>query len=131
MEDIPELVEYLLDKHAKAMGKRFTGVNHEAMQILMACPWKGNVRELENVLQRAVLLSDGPLITPTDLPPGLAPAIGEFVLIDGLDEAVKRFEKTHIELILNQNSDKREAAKKLKIALSSLYRRMTELGIAT
>jgi transcriptional regulator with PAS, ATPase and Fis domain len=53
------------------------------------------------------------------------------VLIDGLDEAVKRFEKTHIELILNQNSDKREAAKKLKIALSSLYRRMTELGIAT
>ena len=131
MEDIPELVEYLLDKHAKAMGKRFTGVNHEAMQILMACPWKGNVRELENVLQRAVILSDGPLITPTDLPPGLAPAIGEFILIDGLDEAVKRFEKTHIELILNQNSDKREAAKKLKIALSSLYRRMTELGIAT
>ncbi|MBJ7303055.1 MAG: sigma-54-dependent Fis family transcriptional regulator [Gemmataceae bacterium] len=131
MEDIPELVEYLLDKHAKAMGKRFTGVNHEAMQILMACPWKGNVRELENVLQRAIILSDGPLISPMDLPPGLAPAISEFVLTDGLDEAVKRFEKTHIELVLNQNPDKREAAKKLKIALSSLYRRMTELGIAT
>lgn len=131
MEDIPELVEYLLDKHAKAMGKRFIGVNHEAMQILMACPWKGNVRELENVLQRAIILSDGPLISPLDLPPGLAPAISEFVLTDGLDEAVKRFEKTHIELVLNQNPDKREAAKKLKIALSSLYRRMTELGIAT
>lgn len=131
MEDIPELVEYLLDKHAKAMGKRFIGVNHEAMQILMACPWKGNVRELENVLQRAIILSDGPLISPMDLPPGLAPAISEFVLTDGLDEAVKRFEKTHIELVLNQNPDKREAAKKLKIALSSLYRRMTELGIAT
>jgi DNA-binding NtrC family response regulator len=113
------------------MGKRFTGVNHEAMQILMACPWKGNVRELENVLQRAIILSDGPLISPMDLPPGLAPAISEFVLTDGLDEAVKRFEKTHIELVLNQNPDKREAAKKLKIALSSLYRRMTELGIAT
>lgn len=131
MEDIPELVEYLLDKHAKAMGKRFNGVNHEAMQILMACPWKGNVRELENVLQRAIILSDGPLISPMDLPPGFAPATSEFVLTDGLDEAVKRFEKTHIELILNQNPDKREAAKKLKIALSSLYRRMTELGIAT
>lgn len=131
MEDIPELVECLLDKHAKAMGKRFIGVNHEAMQILMACPWKGNVRELENVLQRAIILSDGPLISPMDLPPGLAPAISEFVLTDGLDEAVKRFEKTHIELVLNQNPDKREAAKKLKIALSSLYRRMTELGIAT
>lgn len=131
LEDIPELVEFLLDKHAKSMGKRFTGVSHETMQILLANPWKGNVRELENILQRAVILSDGPLVAPSDLPPGFTPTIGEFILADGLDEAVKRFEKQHIEIVLSQFPDKREAAKKLKIALSSLYRRMTELGITT
>ena len=41
------------------LGKRFTGVSHEAMQILLACPWKGNVRELDNALQRAVILFYG------------------------------------------------------------------------
>ena len=72
-EDIPDLVEFLLAKHAAALGKRVTGVTHETMQILLACRWKGNVRELENALQRAMILGDGPLITPADLPPDLAP----------------------------------------------------------
>src|SRR5262249_60430243 len=68
-EDIPELVEFLLARHAKALNKRIAGVSHEAMRLLMACPWKGNVRELDNALQRAVILGDGPLVTPMDLPP--------------------------------------------------------------
>src|SRR5262249_58426237 len=72
-EDIPELVDYLLAKHARVLGKRIAGVSHEAMQILLACPWKGNVRELDNALQRAVILGEGPLLTPADLPPDLAP----------------------------------------------------------
>jgi DNA-binding NtrC family response regulator len=99
------------------------------MQILMSCAWKGNVRELENALQRAVILADGPLVTPMDLPPGLSPLEGDPYAIDALEEAVKRFEKKHIEKILGRFQDKKEAAKKLEIALSSLYRRMAELGI--
>ena len=63
-EDIPDLVEFLLARHAAALGKRISGVTHEAMQLLMACRWKGNVRELDNALQRAVILGEGPLITP-------------------------------------------------------------------
>jgi len=128
-EDIPELIEFLLQKHSKTLGKRFNGVNHDAMQILMSCAWKGNVRELENALQRAVILADGPLVTPMDLPPGLSPLEGDPYAIDALEEAVKRFEKKHIEKILGRFQDKKEAAKKLEIALSSLYRRMAELGI--
>lgn len=130
-EDIPELVEFLLSKHSRAMGKRFTGVNHDAMQILMTSAWKGNVRELENALQRAVILADGPLVTPADLPPGLSPMEGDPYALDALEEAVRRFEKQHIERILHRIPDKKEAAKKLEIALSSLYRRMAELGIQT
>ncbi len=130
-EDIPELVEHIILKYAKSLNKRFTGVSYETMQILMAHPWKGNVRELENVLQRSIILADGPLVLPTDLPNEMIPNSENASLVDRLDEAVRRFEKQHIEKVLIVNPDKREAAKKLEIALSSLYRRMAELGIAT
>jgi DNA-binding NtrC family response regulator len=129
-EDIPELVEFLLAKHARALGRRISGVTHETMQLLLACRWKGNVRELENALQRAVILSEGPLITPADLPPGLAPVEADPALVDDLGEAVKRFEKRHIERILRATPDKKEAARRLGMGLSSLYRRIADLGIS-
>jgi DNA-binding NtrC family response regulator len=128
-EDIPELVDFLLAKHARALGKRCQGVTHEALQILAACIWKGNVRELDNVLQRAVILGVGPLITPADLPPDLAPVIDDPGLVDQLSEAVRRFEKRHIERILRTSADKKEAARRLDMGLSSLYRKIAELGI--
>src|ERR1700722_14102275 len=99
------------------------------MQILRACHWKGNVRELDNALQRAAILGDGPLIAPADLPPDLAPRDAHPALVDDLGEAVKRFEKQHIERVLLQTADKKEAAKRLNMGLSSLYRRIADLGI--
>jgi DNA-binding NtrC family response regulator len=128
-EDIPELVEFLLARHAKAMTKRIAGVSHEAMSILLACPWKGNVRELDNALQRAVILGDGPLVMPADLPPDLAPVSDDPSLVDDLTQAVKRFEKRHIERIFRQVAEKKEAAKRLGIGLSSLYRKIDELNV--
>jgi DNA-binding NtrC family response regulator len=128
-EDIPELVEFLLAKHVKALNKRIAGVSHEAMRLLMACPWKGNVRELDNALQRAVILGDGPLVTPMDLPPDLAPVLDDPSLVDDLGQAMKRFERRHIERILRQTTDKKEAAKRLGIGLSSLYRKIDELNV--
>jgi len=128
-EDIPELVEFLLAKHVKALNKRIAGVSHEAMRILMACPWKGNVRELDNALQRAVILGDGPLVTPGDLPPDLAPILDDPSLVDDLTQAMKRFEKMHIERILRQTANKKEAAERLGIGLSSLYRKIDELNV--
>jgi DNA-binding NtrC family response regulator len=128
-EDIPELVEFLLTKHVKALNKRIAGVSHEAMRILMACPWKGNVRELDNALQRAVILGDGPLVTPADLPPDLAPIPDDPNLVDDLTQAMKRFEKRHIERILRQTANKKEAAERLGIGLSSLYRKIDELNV--
>jgi DNA-binding NtrC family response regulator len=129
-EDIPELIEFLLAKQARQLGRKFTGVAHDAMQILLACPWKGNVRELENVLQRAVILGDGPLVTLEDLPPDLAPSPGDPAAVDDLGEALTRFEKLHIERLLRQCPDKKEAARRLGMGLSSLYRKIAELGIA-
>src|SRR5579871_2438954 len=128
-EDIPDLVEFLLAKHSRTLGKRVTGVTHETMQILCACRWKGNVRELENALQRAVILCEGPLLTPADLPPDLVPVEGEPTAVDDLSEAVRRFEKQHLERILRQTPEKKEAARRLGMGLSSLYRKIAELGI--
>jgi DNA-binding NtrC family response regulator len=130
-EDIPDLVEFLLTRHARALGKRISGVTHETMQLLLACRWKGNVRELDNALQRAVILGEGPLITPADLPPDLAPVPGDPALVDDLGEAVRRFERQHLERILRQTPDKKEAARRLGMGLSSLYRKIAELGIPT
>jgi DNA-binding NtrC family response regulator len=130
-EDIPELVEFLLARHARTVGKRVTGVTHEAMQLLMASRWRGNIRELDNALQRAVILGDGPLLGPADLPPDLIPLRDDPVLVEDLHEAVRRFEKQHVERILRRCPDKREAARRLGIGLSSLYRRITELGIGS
>jgi transcriptional regulator with PAS, ATPase and Fis domain len=128
-DDIPDLIEYLLARHVKTLGKHITGVSHDAMQLLLACPWKGNVRELDNALQRAVILGEGPLLTPADLPPDLAPQTDDPHLVDDLGEAVGRFEKQHIERVLRRAPDKKEAARLLGVGLSSLYRRIAELGI--
>jgi len=128
-EDIPDLVEYLLSKHARSLGKRVTGVSHEAMQLLMASKWKGNIRELDNALQRAVILGESTLITPEDLPPDISPIGNDPYLIDNLGKAVERFEKIHIERILRQTPDKKEASRRLDIGLSSLYRKIEQLEI--
>jgi DNA-binding NtrC family response regulator len=128
-EDIPELVEYLLSRQARLLGKKVHGVSHEAMRRLRAGAWKGNVRELENVLERAVILGEGPLVEVEDLPADLALVEDDPSLVDDLGEAVKRYERQHIERILHETPDKKEAARRLGIGLSSLYRRLSELGI--
>jgi DNA-binding NtrC family response regulator len=128
-EDIPELVDFLLAKQGRLLRRHVAGVTHDTLRILMACPWKGNVRELENVLQRAIILGQDPLITPADLPPDLSPIPHDPALVDELGEAVRRFERQHIERILRQVPDKKEAARRLGMGLSSLYRKIGELGI--
>jgi DNA-binding NtrC family response regulator len=128
-EDIPELAAFLLAKHAKAMGKRVTGLTNEALAVLTAAPWKGNVRELDNALQRAVILGDGPLVTPADLPPDLLPAADDPGATDDLNDAVARFERGHIARVLRASPDKREAARRLNIGVSSLYRKIEQLGL--
>ncbi len=70
-EDIPSLVAMLIAKHATSLGKRIDGVDNRAIRGLMTAAWPGNVRELDNALERAVLFSEGPILTPDDFPPGL------------------------------------------------------------
>jgi transcriptional regulator with PAS, ATPase and Fis domain len=128
-EDIPQLVDAMLAKHARAMGKAIRGCSHEAMAILREHSWKGNVRELDNTVQRAVIFADGSLIQPKDLPAELTPHGPDPFAVDALGEAIERFEKLHIERILRQTPDRKDAAKRLSIGLSSLYRKIEQYRI--
>lgn len=68
IDDIPLLTRHFLDLYAKKHGKHGIQLAEETRDVLHRCPWKGNVRELENVIERAVALSDGNEILPSDLP---------------------------------------------------------------
>lgn len=128
-EDIPALVEHFIVRHGRTMGKRIAGISHDAMMLLRNAKWRGNVRELENTIQRALILCDGPLIRVEDLPTDLAGEMDDPAAVDSLEEAVRRFEKRHLERILGLYPDKKEASRKLDMALSSLYRKISELGL--
>ncbi len=67
-EDIFELAVHFLGLHAERIGRSVGHIDDEAVEALMAYDWPGNIRELENVIERAVVLSDGPALTLGDLP---------------------------------------------------------------
>jgi DNA-binding NtrC family response regulator len=129
-DDIPDLVTALLAKHARSLGKRVDGVDNATIRGLMAAPWTGNVRELNNALERAVILSENPILTPDDFPPGLIVVSDPDADGDNLRAALRDYERQHIQRVLRDaDDDKREAARRLGLGLSSLYRKLEELGI--
>lgn len=131
LDDIPELVEAFIAKHSRAMGKKVTSATSETIRLLMSAQWKGNVRQLDNALERAVMMCDGTQIGPGDLPPDLLGLGQPLPDTDDLRSALRHYERLHITRVLRQWPDKREAAKRLKLGLSSLYRKIEELGIET
>jgi two-component system response regulator PilR (NtrC family) len=132
-EDIPLLIEHLLRHHNHELKRAYKGVDNATMKALMALPWKGNVRELDNVLERAMILGNGEWITPADLPPGEAQEKGSLKSFsDNLKEALQAYEKSHIAHVLKRlEGDKKSAAEALGMSLSSLYRKLEELDIQT
>ncbi len=131
-DDIPLLVEYLVRQHNEELKKNYKGVDNAAMKTLMALPWKGNVRELDNLLERAMILGNSEWVTVNDLPRIIG---NEEDMIpyaaDNLKEAVRVYERAHIQTTLRKlNWDKKRAAELLGLSLSSLYRKLEELEIA-
>ena len=130
-EDIPGLVEFLVRRHNREMKRAYRGVDNATLKLLMSQPWKGNVRELDNVIEHAMILGDGEWITVPDLPRALRESDGTLPPVgDELREALRAYERIHIETVLRRTSnDKRKAAELLGLSLSSLYRKLNELGI--
>jgi DNA-binding NtrC family response regulator len=131
LDDVPELVDHFVARHSRAMRKRVTSASSETIRLLMAAQWKGNVRQLDNAIERAVIMCDGTSIEPDDLPPDLLGMGQPLPDTDDLRSALRHYERLHITRVLKQCPDKREAAKRLRLGLSSLYRKIEELEIET
>ena len=135
-EEIPRLVEHLLRRQRERMHSDVEGVEPEAMQVLLAYSWPGNIRELENVLERALVLTEGPKISVEDLPEVVrrpAPE-GPGIAIDGADLSVKRqgarLEKHLIQLALDRTGgNKTQAAELLDLSPRALRYKVQEYGI--
>jgi len=110
------------------LNREITGVTNGAMRALINHRWPGNVRELENAIERAVIFAEGRHVSVEDLPfatGGISDDVGE-----DLKEAMRQFERQHILMNLKRHDyDKNVTATCLGIGVSSLYRKMEELGI--
>ena len=131
-EDIPLLVEHLIQKHNPELKKNFKGADASVIRLFMSLPWNGNVRELDNVIEHCMILAGGEWITLKDLPLSIAGAkelIPPFT--PNLKEALRQFEKQHILRVLEQTAeDRKEAARLLDVSLSTLYRKLEEFSIS-
>jgi formate hydrogenlyase transcriptional activator len=139
--DIPELVALFLSRFAKRFGKKVEGVTQETMARLMSYEWPGNIRELQNVMERAVVLSAGPIlrldqdfvprVSESSLEPAEIPA-QEAQSTSGL-RTLEEVERGHIEAALQQAQGvvdgPKGAARILDLHPNTLRHRMTKLGI--
>lgn len=126
-EDIALLAEYYTKFFAKKTNRKITGINKEAAKLLQIHQWKGNIRELKNIIERAVILESTDVITPEAFPFDIQNPVSP--LADAFDLAV--MEKQHIQKVLTfTKGNKTEAARLLNIGLTTLYRKIEEYGIS-
>ena len=123
IEDIPTVAQYLLNKVSADLGRGELILDEDCIRALQAYSWPGNIRELRNVIERAVLLSDQSCITIKDLHFDGHGSVGAPFLDTRL--TLLELEKQHIERVLQEEHGKVEkAAKRLGIPRSSLYQKI-------
>jgi DNA-binding NtrC family response regulator len=129
--DIPIFAEYFLNKHNQAMGKNIAKISPEAMEILKNHTWHGNIRELENAIERAVVLASDNEIKPNLLPQLVYRKTEENIGIGiSLEEAILKFKAQFITNTLKfANNNQTRAAEILQIQRTYLNRLIKELNI--
>ena len=121
MEDIKIITPHFIKVFAEKMNKPMPTISDEFMHALENHHWKGNTRELKNVIERALIISDGTLY-PTALPFDFSSATSSPFVYD-----LEAVEKTHIQKVLQlTGGNKTEAAAKMNIALATLYRKLKD-----
>jgi formate hydrogenlyase transcriptional activator len=131
-DDIPILVEYLIDRYTKKAGKRFRDVTSETLDLFQAYEWPGNIRELQNVIERAVVLCDGETFSIDDTwlkreSPPVSGAVAP--LVPMLVEHEKETIETALAQCQGRVSGPSGAAHKLGIPRQTLDARIRSLGI--
>ena len=136
-EDITVLTKHFIEKYSKAFGKEIKTISAYALELLMQYPFPGNIRELENIIERSVALETSSIILPENLI--MTKDTGEkgnFLMEEisdigiDLNDELAKFERLLIEKALEKsNGSKTRAAELLKISYDSLHYRSEKLGI--
>jgi len=137
-EDIPLLVEYFINKYCLEINTPLKSISKDALDLLMNYRWKGNVRELENAIERAVILCDGETITPEHFlfssqsgrvsPEGTPPPEGSLETV--AKEALRKAETQRIASALRETKgNKSRAAEVLRVSYKTLLTKIKEYGI--
>jgi len=137
-EDIPELVQALLIEMNSKHGRKVAGVSDAVLNLFQNYSWPGNVRELRNTLERAIIVSDGPVVETKHLPPGFGQTSLKTSSEDpdavrlGVGTTVEEAEKMLILKTLEAtNNNKTRAAEILAISLKTLHNKLKEYGSST
>jgi DNA-binding NtrC family response regulator len=136
-EDIPLLVEFFINKYCSEIKCRTKGISKDALDALMNYPWKGNVRELENTIERAVILCDGNTITSEHIslnPSAMRSALEALPMSGPLEDttrqALRLAETQRIRKALQETKgNKTRAAETLDISYKTLFTKIKEYGI--
>jgi two-component system, NtrC family, response regulator AtoC len=128
-DDIPLLAAHFIKKFNRAFCKKIKRISNQAMCILMNYNFPGNVRELENIIQRAVALADREVIHTSDLPSDLQKM--EFSTLEGEEPlALEEMERLHIERVLQMTDYNMSLASRiLDIPRTTLWRRIKKFGL--
>lgn len=130
-EDIPLLVEHFINRFGNGPKKKISGVSEEALKILINYSWPGNIRELENIVQRAIALCQHEVILPEDLPSSIIREPNEETLFEkGFHKkyTLDQLEKEYIKKVLIEvGGNKSKAAEILGLDRKTLYRKIEEI----
>jgi formate hydrogenlyase transcriptional activator len=132
VDDIPLLVEYFIDRYAKKVGKNFSNITNKTLQLCQAYDWPGNIRELQNVIERAVILCDGETFSVDEawLKRASSPESDPGVpFVTTLVERERQMIETALAQCQGRVSGANGAAKKLGIPRQTLDARIASLGI--
>lgn len=125
-EDIGPLAEYFLKKHLPGSHKTISDFTKESMNILMAYSYPGNIRELENIIERAVILEKGTLITPESLPRSIRIFQIETFQPEGIKTIEELTREYAVKVLEMVNGDKIKAARLLGVSELGIYRLLKE-----
>ena len=128
-EDIKILLDYFIDKNGNSMGKKISSVDELVLMKFLEYNWPGNIRELQNVIERMMNMAPSNVLSIALVPPEI---MENRHLVFTTQEIVspKDHERELIERMVRSEMPKREIARKLKIARSTLYRKMERYGIS-
>lgn len=126
--DIPILARHFLKVYAEKTNPRVKSIGKDFLDLLKKHEWKGNIRELKNIIERSLIVSNDSELTAADLPMEFSTNDVKSNDLSALDLAT--VEKLHIQKVLNHtNNNKSETARLLNIGLSTLYRKLEEYNI--